>query len=280
MPEGLRWKVTKAVRSSRLPSTTKLVMFVLADVADTGTAEIPPHRTPSLTVLAKETGLARSTVAAQLLALEKAGWVVRTRPETAAALGQFERTRYQLMVPASEPSPDDGLPSAGDGPSLVQEMDHPSPTTGPPSATVGHRYRSYSDEELTTPEPSSSKALALADEHRPDVEKICRHLADRIHDNGSKRPNITKKWRDEARRLIDLDNRTVDQIIRAIDWCQNDEFWRANILSMPKLREKYEQLRLAAQRANGRGKPSTTDQRVGAALALAAQLEEQEDLHG
>jgi hypothetical protein len=31
-----------------------------------------------------------------------------------------------------------------------------------------------------------------------------------------------------------------------IRWCQADEFWRGNILSMPKLREKYDQLRLKA----------------------------------
>jgi hypothetical protein len=57
-----RWRVTRAVRGSTLPAPAKLIMLVLADVADVGTAEIPPNRTPSLTVLARETGLGRSTV--------------------------------------------------------------------------------------------------------------------------------------------------------------------------------------------------------------------------
>lgn len=113
--------------------------------------------------------------------------------------------------------------------------------------------------------------MAIPD--RLDVEQVCRHLADRIEANGSKRPTITKTWRDAARRLIDRDGRSVEQIIRAIDWCQDDDFWRSNILSMPKLREKYDQLRLAAQRNGTRGKPSTTDQRVAQAAALVAQLE-------
>jgi hypothetical protein len=82
---------------------------------------------------------------------------------------------------------------------------------------------------------------------REDVEQVCRHLADCVEANGSKRPRITQKWRDEARLLIDLDGRSVEQIIRAIDWCQSDSFWRANVLSMPTLREKYDQLRLKAQ---------------------------------
>ena len=60
-------------------------------------------------------------------------------------------------------------------------------------------------------------------EARPDVERICNHLADRIEANGSKRPRITKTWRDEARRLIDLDGRTEEQITRAIDWAQDQD---------------------------------------------------------
>jgi hypothetical protein len=70
--------------------------------------------------------------------------------------------------------------------------------------------------------------------------------------NGCKPPTITAKWRDAARLLLDRDGRTFDQVTRAIDWCQDDEFWRANILSMPKLREKYDQLRQAAGRTGTR----------------------------
>jgi len=95
------------------------------------------------------------------------------------------------------------------------------------------------------------------EEPRTDVERVCVHLADRIESNGSKRPTITAKWRDSARLLMDRDGRTEDQVHTAIDWCQDDEFWRANILSMPTLRAKYDQLRLAAQRARG-APPGTT----------------------
>jgi hypothetical protein len=113
---------------------------------------------------------------------------------------------------------------------------------------------------------------------RPDVEQICTRLADRIEANGSKRPTITAKWRDEARKLIDLDGRTVEQVMKAIDWCQADSFWHTNILSMPKLREKYDQLRLAAQRTraspgtdvavNGQYARTGTDAKVAGWMAL------------
>lgn len=82
---------------------------------------------------------------------------------------------------------------------------------------------------------------------RDDVRRLCTHLADRIEANGSKRPTVGARWLDAARLLLDVDGRTEAQVMAAIDWCQGHEFWRTNILSMPKLREQYDQLRLKAQ---------------------------------
>ncbi|MGL5816634.1 MAG: hypothetical protein ACRCYR_03655 [Phycicoccus sp.] len=89
---------------------------------------------------------------------------------------------------------------------------------------------------------------------REDVERLCAHLADRIATNGSKRPTVTTRWRDAARRLVDLDNRSEQQVHNMIEWCQDDEFWQSNILSMPKLREKYDQMRLKAMQTPGRSR--------------------------
>ncbi|EEP73526.1 hypothetical protein MCAG_03853 [Micromonospora sp. ATCC 39149] len=99
------------------------------------------------------------------------------------------------------------------------------------------------------PSPPASQAtqeMALPD--RIDVERVCTYLAEWIVKNGSKRPTITKKWRTDARLLIDKDGRALDEIRDVIAWSQRDPFWRSNILSLPKLREKYDQLRLAMQR--------------------------------
>jgi hypothetical protein len=119
----------------------------------------------------------------------------------------------------------------------------------------------------------SSKDLKVVDTHlvraeRADAERLCQQLADRIEANGSRRPAVTKAWRDAARRMIDLDGRTEDQVARAIDWCQNDEFWCSNILSMDKLRKQYDRLRLAAQRGSGGTKTATTDARVQDVLSM------------
>lgn len=76
-------------------------------------------------------------------------------------------------------------------------------------------------------------------------------LADLIAKNGSRRPRIGKRWLDAERLLLTADDRDPAEAERLIRWCQADEFWRGNILSMPKFRERYDQLRLQAQRGEG-----------------------------
>lgn len=159
-----KWDVTKAVRASDLPAPARLVMFVLADVAEVGTAEIPERRTPSLAVLAKETGLGKATVTRHLSRLEESGWVLRDRPDEAAMV-RGERTRYRLAVPdgvtAAEPAvPEGDQPSPGAGQGLsqsetshVSERDHPSPTAG----HLNKDYRSSTDSADVPPSADAAK---------------------------------------------------------------------------------------------------------------------------
>jgi DNA-binding transcriptional ArsR family regulator len=269
-----RWEITKAVRASDLPAPSRLIMLVLADVAEVGTAEIPQQFTPSVSVLAAETGLSKRTVQAHLSALEEAGWIARMRPATAEAMWRGDRVRYRLTVPnglvQEMPEGGAGVAEGGavDAPGVVQELHQGGAGDAPLETDLI---------QITSDPKSSSSSAKPTKVERPDVDKICRHLADKIVDNGSRRPVITAAWRTEARLLLDKDGRTVDQVINAINWCQADPFWRSNILSMPTLRAKYDQLRLAAerQRANGRASPkdSTTGLRVGAALDLAAEFD-------
>ena len=97
--EGLKWRVNRAVRASTLPAPARLIMFVLSDMADAKTAEIPAERTPSLGDLAEQTGLSEATVKRHLPALESLGWVVPTRP-TAAEQARHVSTRYRLAIPS------------------------------------------------------------------------------------------------------------------------------------------------------------------------------------
>jgi len=96
-----------------------------------------------------------------------------------------------------------------------------------------------------TGEQSSSSEVADAT-LRPDVDEILNHLDAAIKANGAKVPSRTKKNLDAARLLLDRDGKTVGQVKACIDFATTDEFWRTNILSMSKLRDKYDQLRMKA----------------------------------
>jgi hypothetical protein len=124
---------------------------------------------------------------------------------------------------------------------------------------------------LTT---DSTQLATPPNEVRDDVMGLCLRLQQWIVDNGSKEPTINKGWLDAARLLLDKDGRNFDASLRLIDWCQQDHFWKPNILSMPTFREKYDQLRLAAnrEREERRAKPTPTE-RAMTTLSLATDIE-------
>lgn len=80
-----------------------------------------------------------------------------------------------------------------------------------------------------------------------DDDSIHYQLADRLfqkillNNPEYKQPNL-QKWADDIRLMMDIDKRNEEQIIYVIDWCQTHQFWKTNILSVSKLREKYDQL--------------------------------------
>lgn len=154
------------------------------------------------------------------------GWSTATPADTAGAVDSTPADIAGVKPDTSQVSDSTPADIAGVGP-----VDNFSDVLDLGSVVSGGKSRSKSTSE--TP--------------REDVERLCRHLADRIEANGSRRPAIGKRWRDAARLLIDKDGRTEAQVMTAIDWCQQDEFWHRNILSMPKLREHYDRLRLAWQ---------------------------------
>lgn len=90
--------------------------------------------------------------------------------------------------------------------------------------------------------------------HTPNIvsnpihKELAEYLAERIENNGSKKPSVTETWVKEFRLMMERDDRTYEEIRYIIDWCQNDSFWRSNILSPSKLRAKFDQLRLNAEK--------------------------------
>jgi len=104
-----------------------------------------------------------------------------------------------------------------------------------------------------TPTPTHTHTPNIVSD--PVHKELADYLAKRIEDNGSKLPTVTESWIKEIRLMIERDGRTVEQIRYIIDWCQDDSFWRSNILSPSKLRAKFDQLRLNAEKETTRKIP-------------------------
>jgi hypothetical protein len=104
-----------------------------------------------------------------------------------------------------------------------------------------------------------SKPRRSSDAPRPDVDRLCERLADRIEANGSKRPVVNDRWRNAARLMLDADGRTEEEVRGCIDWSQQHHFWHRNILSMEKLRAQYDRLLLDAK-AEQKTKPRRSRQ--------------------
>lgn len=81
-------------------------------------------------------------------------------------------------------------------------------------------------------------------------------LRDKILVNNPKaliKPNYEKNWGKAIRLMVEADKRTEDDIRLIIEWCQKDSFWKMNILSGDKLREKFDQLWMKMEATGGTG---------------------------
>jgi len=170
-----RWQVTKAVRASDLPSASRLIMLTLADVAEVGTAEIPAQFTPSISVLARETGLAKSTTKEHLSGLELSGWIKRSRPDQKSQW-YGARTRYQLTIPESMTVPGVGQEPAqvgqdmaqggpADGPGVGRETDRGRPGDGHLETDHSDQGQIFSDHSPSaTPQSAKPKTKKITDD--------------------------------------------------------------------------------------------------------------------
>ena len=113
--------------------------------------------------------------------------------------------------------------------------------------------------DVNTSSPSEKEACLEA------VEPLATLLAQRILENNSKselrdeklRERRIKTWTIDLEKMVRLDGWTVQEIQQLIEFSQSDQFWRMNILSAGKLREKRDQLKLKMEQQGGTHGTST-----------------------
>jgi hypothetical protein len=184
----------------------------------------------------------RQQVAEHIETLRKAFWEPNSTP-TQGGSGTPSET------PSDTPPEGDGEEgpkgsTCGRAPASHAHSPAPAPTPAPEEELFGVEAGVQEQEDA---EPSASADSSS----RPDVERVCEHLAAVIEKGGGKKQRISKTWRNDVRLLLDVDGVTADQAITAIDWAHADSFWNAHILSPGKLRAKYETLRRQASSQRG-----------------------------
>ena len=118
------------------------------------------------------------------------------------------------------------------------------------------------------PTPLSAEGMTLANELLAEIltNKPDFHMTD----------DRLAKWARSADLMIATDKRSPPRISALIRWVQHDGFWRTNVLSMDKLREKFDQLEMKAQQTakggNVNGKQLSSDEYLKQALAAAARM--------
>lgn len=87
-------------------------------------------------------------------------------------------------------------------------------------------------------------------EYCDDVMYLVNLLSSKMTENNPncKLPSNFEKWYNEIRLMIDKDGYSFQQIDEMIRWCQEDSFWKSNILSADKLRKQAGKLILLMQK--------------------------------
>jgi DNA replication protein DnaD len=118
------------------------------------------------------------------------------------------------------------------------------------------------DDKKTTEKPLKDHRLAPTNKDRkkekdirPEFFTLVDLLSEKMRENDPKTkiPETEaqrEKWATDFRLLVERDGRPIEEVKEVLAWCQKDSFWRANILSAPKFRERFAQLKLKMEEQN------------------------------
>lgn len=243
--------------------------------------------------IADDLGLSRVTVRRQLEALEAENYI---RSERVGGDGGklyyiAKPFRWTLGNGRERPIKNEQSPEQGDRSKMIAETDQKRsqrPIKNDRSNKETKNYKEHkepkplsepsSDEENKTnpparrknqkPKPPSADGMALANELLAEIlaNKPDFHLTD----------DRLANWARSADLMIASDKRSPPHVSALIRWVQHDSFWKSNVLSMDKLREKFDQLEMKMQQTakggNFNGKQLSSDEYLKQALAAAARM--------
>jgi hypothetical protein len=126
---------------------------------------------------------------------------------------------------------------------------------GDPIASSRSSSRSSSNKPKTLNHKSLNK---FTDEDMKLAQWIFNLIA--VLDPGRKKPNFDT-WANTVRLMREIDKLTHREVAEVFKWANGDEFWKSNILSVSKLREKFSDLKIKMKN-NGKKESKTLSQQM------------------
>lgn len=223
--EAISWALNHAQCES---STQKLVLIALANHASPdGTGAFP-----SVERICRYTCLSERTVRATLASLVHSGLIVECDPRI-----------VQAYIPRADRRPK-GYNLVMGGVREVQVVEERGANDGSDGVQMTTE-RGASVAPKTSLKPSLEPSFNNKSEQ---AHELCELLASMMVKNGCRPPTISDRWVDDMDRLMRLDGRDYDMVRKIIIWAQTNDFWRGNILSPTKLRQKFDTLLMQSQR--------------------------------
>ena len=193
-------------------------------------------------VLDRGTGLSRRAIRSAISSLVAMG--ILTKTTRFSSKSGHQTTEYGLHVIGNDP----WVPSTqGRG----KKVPEPLGTSCPIQQTVSQESEFH---------PLVQHSRRDRNCERPDDE--CQFLAEYLYaailrnTPDARLPQSLDEWAISFRLMRDSDRRRPEDIRAVIDWATANSFWRPNILSAAKLREKFDTLKGQMDRANHSSSPS------------------------
>lgn len=224
-----------------LSGNEMILMLALADVADDNgrCRYLADDDDLSYDGLARKVRVDRRTIERLIPKLRAEGLLSMQR-------GSKSRSNeFTIVVPWASASTDKVAGNVSDIPRHGGDIPRQQEQDSPTNAASVPLYRRKDVRDVETSDVASDD---LPSKFTPDVVRLCSLLAEAVAANGHKVGTVGEKWWAACDRLMRLDGYSAEQIEWMIHWSTSNEFWAANIRSMPSLREKFSTLVLQAKR--------------------------------
>ncbi len=216
---------------------------------------------PSLNTIAEETGVHRTTVLRYLEEIEKDGLISRQK-KLVEGSQEYDNTKYTvykdprvqsnssakvdaendyLGAESNNVGADDdgGVGAQSDLNYTSKELNRGAPPYNPPRGRRRPKkvFKIFAKE--SEPYRLAQLLFELMRHNSPDC--LPKWQDPQIQEAG------LQAWAEVFDLVLRVDGRPPGDVEVLLNWCQNDKFWKANILSAAKFREQYDQLKIKAK---------------------------------